>query len=119
MYGAHCVAFALVHGYWPVAALHGCDFKICCNAENPEHVHDGTLALNNQECAERGRAVVWGKPPLTSSQRAEIAARYAAGDARLADLAAEYEISVGRTGAIVQAAGVARGKRRGRGGRFS
>jgi len=113
------MAFYLVHGLWPGAALHGCDFKRCCNAENPEHIHDGTLALNNQECVERHRAVVAGKLVLTAAQRAEIAVRYAAGGVTLADLAPDYGVSVGRIGAIVQAEGVARGSRRDQQGRFS
>lgn len=117
--GAHRVAFYLVRGYWPTAALHGCDFKLCCNAENQAHIHDGTLALNNQEMRERGRQVVWGKTPLTAEQRAEIATRYAGGDFRLADLAPEYGVSLGRIGAICQAAGVSRGKHKGEGGRFA
>lgn len=119
MYGAHCVAFALVHGYWPENALHGCDFRLCCNAENPGHVHEGSIALNNQEMLDRGRAVTWGKTPLSPEQRAVLVERYASGSVRLADLAQEYDLSVGRVGAITQAAGVARGKRRGPDGRFS
>lgn len=119
MYGAHCVAFYLVHGRWPENALHGCDFKLCCNAENLEHIHDGTFALNRQECIERGRAVVWGRTPLTPGQRDEIARRYAAGGVRLADLAPEYGVSLGRIGAIVKVAGVARGRLHGEDGRFA
>jgi hypothetical protein len=119
MYGAHCVAFFLVTGHWPTAALHGCDFRLCCNAENPEHVHDGTIALNNQEMHERGRAVVWGKTPLTAAQRAEIAERWTAGGLREADLSLEYGVSIGRISRILQVAGVAPGKQRGPDGRFT
>lgn len=55
--GAHVVAYRLVHGCWPdPQALHGCDFRPCCNAENPEHVHEGTQADNMREMVERGRA---------------------------------------------------------------
>lgn len=54
---AHRVAFYLVHGHWPEPhGLHGCDNPPCCNAENPEHVHEGTPALNAQEMHQRGRA---------------------------------------------------------------
>lgn len=55
---AHRVAFFLVHGRWPVPqGLHGCDNPVCCNAENSEHIHEGTPALNMQEKYQRGRAV--------------------------------------------------------------
>lgn len=55
---AHRVAFHLEHGHWPVPqGLHGCDNPLCCNALNPEHVHEGTPARNMQEKYERGRAV--------------------------------------------------------------
>lgn len=55
---AHRVAFYLVHGRWPEPqGLHGCDNPVCCNAESPKHVHEGTPALNMQEKYERGRAV--------------------------------------------------------------
>ena len=53
---AHRVAFYLVHGHWPAPfGLHGCDNPPCCNAENPEHVHEGTHGQNMQERERRGR----------------------------------------------------------------
>lgn len=53
---AHRVAFRLVHGRWPVPqALHGCDNPLCCNAENLEHVHEGTAAQNMAELSSRCR----------------------------------------------------------------
>lgn len=50
---AHRLAFAVTYGYWPENALHWCDNQPCCN---PRHLHDGTLAQNNLEMAERGRS---------------------------------------------------------------
>lgn len=91
--GAHRIAFYLVHGCWPENALHGCDFKLCCNAENLEHVHDGSLGVNNQEMFGRGRARPWGKVPLTEGQKTTIRERYAAGGVRQVDLAAEFRRS--------------------------
>ena len=56
---ANRVAFFLVHGRWPEPhALHGCDNPPCCNAENPEHIHEGTPKLNAYERAVRGRFVL-------------------------------------------------------------
>jgi hypothetical protein len=53
---AHRVAFRLIHGRWPVPmALHGCDVRLCCNAENPEHVHEGTARRNMEERSDRFR----------------------------------------------------------------
>jgi hypothetical protein len=53
---AHRVAFRLVHGRWPDPfALHGCDNPPCCNAENPQHIHEGTPVINMQEMVARGR----------------------------------------------------------------
>jgi hypothetical protein len=117
--GAHRIAFYLVHGYWPENALHGCDFKLCCNAENPEHVHAGSLAQNNQEMFSRGRARARGKVPLTREQEAEIVRRYIGGGVRQVDLAVEFDRSQVRISQVLRAAGVAPGKRRGAGGRFT
>lgn len=53
---AHRVAFRLIYGWWPTpAALHGCDNVQCCNAVNPDHVHEGTQAQNLREMTARGR----------------------------------------------------------------
>jgi hypothetical protein len=54
--GAHRVAFRLIHGRWPTPnALHGCDNRVCCNAENPLHIHEGTQQQNLEEMDARGR----------------------------------------------------------------
>lgn len=72
MYGAHRVAFRLVHGRWPdPEALHGCDFKGCCNAFNPAHIHEGTHAENMAEVRERGLRKLWD-----DSVRAEVRELY-------------------------------------------
>lgn len=112
---AHRVAFHLVHGRWPVPqGLHGCDFPLCCNAENPEHVHEGTAAQNTAEMFLRGRGCL---PPvqvgadahrakLTDEQALEIIARYRAGGVSQAALGAEYGVAQYSISYIV------RGKRR-------
>jgi len=81
---SHRLAFRLVHGRWPdPQALHGCDFRPCCNAESPEHIHEGTQADNLREMAERGRAVSYdhranpAAAKLTRDQVAEIRRIYA------------------------------------------
>lgn len=115
--GAHRIAFYLIHGHWPDKALHGCDFKLCCNAENPEHVHDGSLAQNNQEMFARGRARPRGKVPLTNEQQAEICALYLTGTVRQVELAAVYRVSQVRVSQILRANGAARGKQQARNGK--
>lgn len=96
------VAFYLVHGRWPQPnALHGCDNPGCCNAENPAHVHEGTIADNNREMHDRGRAA---GPPVLSGERAnrsrlsdvqaaEILVRYQAGGTTQEALATEFGVS--------------------------
>ena len=114
---AHRVAFYLVHGRWPEpCGLHGCDFPLCCNAENPAHIHEGTIEDNNREMRERGR---WSPPPvlmgsaanrskLTDDQALEIIARYDNGRGGVSQeaLATEYGVSQFAISCIV------RGKRR-------
>lgn len=94
---SHRVAFYLVHGRWPEpTALHGCDFTLCCNADNPGHIHEGTARQNSQECLARGRFAVGqrsGMAKLTDEQAQELYRRYWAGEARQVDLAAEYGIT--------------------------
>jgi hypothetical protein len=99
---AHRVAFRLAQGHWPEPqALHGCDVGLCCNVENPEHVHEGTAAENTREMFERGRGRL---PPVFTGERAnrakltdvqalEIMEHYAAGGVTQAALAAEYHVS--------------------------
>jgi len=100
--GVHRVAFYLVHGRWPEPnALHGCGYPLCCNAENPQHVHEGTLKQNTAEMFERGRGPL---PPvqvgsqahrskLTDQQAREIISRAAAEDVSQQALAVEYGVS--------------------------
>lgn len=112
---AHRVAFYLEHGRWPVPwGLHGCDNPLCCNAENPEHVHEGTPKDNTAEMYARGRGslppVLIGeranRAKLTDAQALEIIARYAAGGISQDALALEYGVAQPSIGLIV------RGKRR-------
>lgn len=96
------VAFYLVHRHWPhPLALHGCDNSMCCNAENPEHIHEGTHGDNTREAIERGRAVA---PPvrmgieanrakLSDAQALEIIERYQPGVVSQQVLADEYRVS--------------------------
>lgn len=100
--GAHRMAFYLTSGHLPTAALHGCDFKLCCNAENSEHIHDGTLLLNNQEMFARGRARPRGRVPLTAEQRAELVQRYRPGVTRQVNLAEEFGVSQVRVSQILR-----------------
>jgi hypothetical protein len=99
---AHRVAFRLVHGRWPdPCGLHGCDFGLCCNAENPAHVHEGSIPDNNREMRERGRGAVpaarygieAGRGKLTAEQVAEILARYVPRVVSQQALADEYGVS--------------------------
>ncbi len=107
---AHRLAFFLEHGRWPdPCALHGCDTPLCCNAENPAHVHEGTHAQNTAEMFLRGR----GRPGrllgeranrsrLTDVQAAEIHVRYAAGGITQQGLADEYGVSQHSVSRIVR-----------------
>jgi hypothetical protein len=99
---AHRVAFRLVRGRWPrPCGLHGCDNPPCCNAENPAHIHEGTIPDNNQEMWERGRAAgpplrfgeAAGRSRLTDEQAREVFARFRAGGITQTALAAEYDVS--------------------------
>jgi hypothetical protein len=109
---AHRVAYYLVHGHWPTPqGLHGCDNTLCCNADNPAHVHEGTAKQNTAEMFERGRGVL---PPvrsgehasrakLTDAQAREILERYGSGCAGIsqAALATEYGVSQNSVSYIV------------------
>lgn len=50
---AHRVSFFLRNGTWPELACHHCDNPRCCN---PDHIYSGTVAQNNSDRDERGRA---------------------------------------------------------------
>lgn len=111
----HRVAFRLVHGRWPEPnGLHGCDNPLCCNAENPAHVHEGTLSDNTREMYARGRhpglPILTGadanRAKLTDEQAWEIIRRYQAGGVSQAVLALEYGVAQPSISSIV------RGKRR-------
>ena len=97
---AHRVAFRLEHGRWPdPEALHGCDNPPCCNAANPEHIHEGTPQRNVDEKMERGRhrgapaGMANHNSRLTQEQSAEIRRRFLAGEATQVALAAEFGVS--------------------------
>lgn len=91
-YFAHRIAFYLVHHRWPLPhALHGCDHPPCCNAANPEHIHEGTPADNTREKVARGRQAFTGRK-LTDQQAAEVRARAHAGEL-LRDLARELGVA--------------------------
>jgi hypothetical protein len=105
---AHRVAFYLIHGRWPDPhALHGCDNPPCCNALNPEHIHEGDHFMNMQEKVARGRHQYPRGPnhaqaKLTAHQVREIRTRYAAGGIRQADLASEFGTVQSTIGKIVR-----------------
>jgi hypothetical protein len=86
---------------------HHCDNPACIN---PEHLYAGTHLDNMRDAVERGRLKL---PPvrrgpenhhalLTDAQAAEIARRYAAGEATQAQLSAEYGVAVSSIGRIVR-----------------
>lgn len=91
---AHRLAFRLVWGHWPEPrGLHGCDNPPCCNAENPEHVHEGTPRLNTQEMYARGRHLWRGKEPFSAEEKDEIRRRYAQGGVSQREMAVEFDCS--------------------------
>lgn len=107
---AHRVAFHLVHGRWPDPfGLHGCDNPPCCNAVNPDHVHEGTPLLNVQECIARGRARLVEQQPgegnslakLTNDQARVIREQYAGG-VLLRELSADFGVSMGQISLLVR-----------------
>lgn len=100
---AHRVAFYLVHGRWPEPqALHGCDYTLCCNAENPAHIYEGTEREKVRRMFAQGRGSL---PPVRTGARAnrsklsdeqarEVIARYGDGGViSQKKLAAEYGVS--------------------------
>lgn len=94
------VAFRLIHGFWPEYSLHGCDNPSCCNAQNPEHVHEGTSSDNAREMFARNRQAVRMRSGesnyrarLTNAQVADIRLRYATGIVSQQQLALEYGVT--------------------------
>lgn len=106
------VAFRLLRGHWPdPQALHGCDNPGCCNAENPEHIHEGTQLQNMREMNDRGRhacgyslgARAGERHPLaklTQEQADEM--RRLAGSTDRKSLAAAFDISLSQVGAVLR-----------------
>lgn len=98
---AHRVAFFLIQGHWPDPfGLHGCDNPPCCNAVNPEHVHEGDASMNMREIFIRDRqgphrrsGETHCRAKFTNQQVRDIRARYAAGGVRFIEIAAEYGVS--------------------------
>jgi hypothetical protein len=107
---AHRIAFRLVRGHWPSpVALHGCDVTLCCNAENPAHLHEGTPAQNAEERRQRGRGAVGeriGLSKVSDAQAQEMYDRYQQGGIDQRALAAEFGITQPSVSYIV------RGRRR-------
>ena len=107
---SHRVAFYLIQGRWPDPfGLHGCDNPPCCNAVNPDHVHEGTPLLNVEECIARGRARMANQRPgegnslakLTNEQACLIRERYVAGDL-LRELSSDFGVAVCQVSFIVR-----------------
>lgn len=94
---AHRLSYSLKHGNIPdgLCVLHRCDNPSCVN---PGHLFLGTYLENNRDKARKGRA----NPPygtrepnhkLTAADVIRIRKRYAAGDTRQRDIAAQYGVS--------------------------
>jgi hypothetical protein len=84
-------AFKLKHGRLPHKGLdccHTCDVRICVS---PDHVFEGTRAVNMQDAARKGRIVI-GTAKVTVDQAREIQRRALAGE-RTRDLAREFHLS--------------------------
>lgn len=92
MEGAHRVAFRLTFGEIPdgMHVLHHCDNPPCCN---PAHLFLGTIADNNADKAQKGRAprtIGWAK--LSDDQVRCVRARLGEG-ANQSVVAAEFGVS--------------------------
>lgn len=92
---AHRVSWELHHGPVPegVCVLHKCDIRICVN---PDHLWLGDYADNNEDMADKGRAIIpvsygekHGKAKLTDDQVSEIKASSDSG----VELANRYGVS--------------------------
>ena len=98
-YYAHRLAWSLVNGPIPegMCVLHDCDNPPCCN---PDHLHLGTIADNNQEKADRGRAYSPrcrgernGRAKITKRQVLEMRNKHASGNESYSSLGREYGIT--------------------------
>jgi hypothetical protein len=102
-YGAHRVAYALVHGPIPdgMVVCHRCDNPPCCN---PRHLFLGTTADNIRDKVTKGRAPkheTHGNAKLTIDVVREIRSRALAG-AKGKDLAVEFSISTSQVSHIIR-----------------
>ncbi len=85
--------------------LHSCDVRHCVR---PDHLRVGTQAENMADMVSKGRQGRRGMaqrdfaPKLSMDLANAIRARYAAGDVRQVDLAAEFGISQTMVGLIVR-----------------
>lgn len=61
---AHCVAFYLTYGTFPVyLGCHTCDNPPCCN---PAHIFDGTPKDNTQDMVRKNRHLLGSRSPNTT-----------------------------------------------------
>lgn len=102
---SHRVAWTIENGPIPpgLCIIHQCDNPSCARAS---HLHIGTHQDNMDDMAAKGRRVVargedQGRATLTSSNVIEIRAKYAAGGTTLKGLAAQFGVSFGLIGHII------------------
>ena len=93
---AHRLSYSIFNGSIPKGAcvLHRCDTPGCTN---PKHLFLGTIADNNRDMADKGRAVGGslcgvdhGMVKLSEEDICNIRGRFAAGGHTIADLSVEY-----------------------------
>jgi len=102
---AHRAAWTIENGSIPsgLCILHRCDQPSCVRAS---HLFTGTHQNNMDDMAAKGRRVILrgedqGRATLTASAVLEIRAKYAAGGTTLKSLAAQFGVSFGLIGHII------------------
>lgn len=101
MVSAHRLSWALHRGYpGKLSVLHKCDVRSCVN---PAHLFTGTQRDNMHDMIKKGRAAVGerqGSAKLTEAKVREIR-RLRSEGAKIADLASQFELSMGAVGGVI------------------